>query len=121
MPNKENKMWERSALVERIWKSLDCTEVQTKKIIAQFMEDIELFDKKQKDYGTKNIDKFGVLGVLVRVSDKVERLINLHKISEKTKIGKIEANEPVFDSWTDITIYGAIARVVSKGKWSKES
>ena len=80
----------------------------------------ELFDKKQRDYGTSNINKFGVLGILVRVSDKVERLINLNKKSEQSKIAKIEANEPILDSWADITVYGAIARVVNKGEWSKE-
>jgi hypothetical protein len=37
----------------------------------------DLLDKKRKDYGTENIKKFGTKGVLVRVSDKVERLINL--------------------------------------------
>lgn len=121
MNSKQNRAWSRAALVERVWKSLGCTEPQTKKVIAQFIEDIELFDKKQRDYGTKNIDKFGVLGVLVRVSDKIERLINLQEQSKKTKIGKIEANEPMMDSWADITVYGAIARIVSKGTWSKGS
>ena len=121
MVHKQNKPWTRSTLVDHIWESLDCTEQQTRKVIAQFIEDIELFDKKQRDYGTKNIDKFGVLGVLVRVSDKIERLINLQKQSKKTKIGKIESNEPMMDSWADITVYGAIARIVSKGTWSKGS
>ena len=121
MNSKQNRAWSKAALVERVRKSLGCTEPQTKKVIAQFIEDIELFDKKQRDYGTKNIDKFGVLGVLVRVSDKIERLINLQEQSKKTKIGKIEANEPMMDSWADITVYGAIARIVSKGTWSKGS
>ena len=34
-------------LVESLWTSLECKEVQTKAIIKKFLEDIKLFDKKQ--------------------------------------------------------------------------
>jgi len=117
---KQNKIWTKNTLINQIWSTLGCTEQQTKKIIEQFLDDIKLFDKKQHDYGTNNISKFGVLGILVRVTDKVERLINLNKKSEQSKIAKIEANEPTLDNWADITVYGAIARIVNKGEWSKE-
>ena len=118
---KQNKIWAKTTLVDKIWATLNCTETQTKKIIEQFLDDITLFDKKQRDYGTNNINKFGVFGILVRVSDKVERLINLNKKSERSKIEKIEANEPMTDNWADITVYGAIARIVNEGKWSEKS
>ena len=118
---KVNKVWANSTQVDKIWTTLNCTETQTKKVIEQFLEDITLFDKKQRDYGTNNINKFGVFGILVRVSDKVERLINLNKKSEQSKIEKIEANEPMTDNWADITVYGAIARIVNEGKWSEKS
>lgn len=116
---KQNKTWTRSTLVNQIWSSLGCTEQQTKKIIAQFIDDIELFDKKQRDYGTNNISKFGTFGILVRASDKLERLANLYAKAKKTEIEKIEANEPIEDSWADLSVYSAIARVVDKGDWTK--
>jgi len=118
---KENKISAKSKLINEIWAVLNCTEPQTKKVIEQFLDDIALFDKKQRDYGTNNINKFGVLGILVRVSDKVERLINLHKKSNQSRSTNPEANEPMLDSWADITVYGAIARIVSEGNWSKET
>ena len=118
---KVNKVWAKSTLVDKIWTTLNCTETQTKKVIEQFLDDITLFDKKQRDYGTNNINKFGVFGILVRVSDKVERLINLNKKSKQSKIAEIEANEPITDNWADITVYGAIARIVNEGKWSEKS
>ena len=64
-------------LADQIYKQLNCKEPQTKEIIKQFLLDIQLFDKKHSDYGPHNIDKFGIMGVLVRSSDKMERLINL--------------------------------------------
>lgn len=74
-------------------------------------EDFLTFCVKQRDYGPGNISKFGEHGVLVRVSDKVERLINL------TKHGRTPSNEAIEDTWKDIRIYAAIAEMIRRGKW----
>ena len=42
-------------LVEHIWTILECREEQTKTIIEQLLNDIQLFDQKQADYGPYNI------------------------------------------------------------------
>jgi len=104
-------------LIDHVFNSLNCSEDLTKRIIKHFLEDIALFDKKQKDYGPANISKFGIFGVIVRVSDKIERLINLH---QKATQPDVVQNEPIEDSWTDLSVYGAIARVVNNDEWSKE-
>tara|TARA_Y100000296_G_C5122194_1_gene231020 strand:- start:541 stop:918 length:378 start_codon:yes stop_codon:yes gene_type:complete len=100
-----------------IWESLGCSERQTKNIIDIMLTDIALFDKKQRDYGPDNIAKFGLTGVLVRSSDKIERLINLQTVSIDSVQYKPEANEPIRDSWQDLSIYGAIARVLMDNNW----
>ena len=64
-----------------------------------------LLDRKGQDYGTENIKKFGSYGVLVRVSDKVERLINLSR-----KEGQVNF-ESVEDSWKDIAGYAILALI----------
>ena len=64
-----------------------------------------LLDRKGQDYGTENIKKFGSHGVLVRVSDKVERLINLSR-----KEGQVNF-ESVEDSWKDIAGYAILALI----------
>lgn len=64
-----------------------------------------LLDLKRQDYGTENIKKFGSYGVLVRVSDKVERLINLSR-----KEGQVNF-ESVEDSWKDIAGYAVLALI----------
>lgn len=69
-------------------------------------EIVDLLDKKRHDYGTNNITKFGSKGVLVRVSDKVERLITLTWESDK------EPNfESVEDTWKDIAGYAILALI----------
>jgi len=103
---------EKEDLVMSIYNILECTEEQTKEIILKFLEDVKLFDKKQHDYGPYNIAKFGVTGVLVRSSDKIERLINLHKRTDDPVI-----TESIDDTWQDLSVYGAIARVCLEGNW----
>jgi hypothetical protein len=60
-----------------------------------------LLASKQHDYGHGNITAFGMKGVLVRLSDKVERLINL-----TTKNAR---NESILDTLRDIVGYCVIA------------
>ena len=115
--NKNNEL-----LVDQIHKQLDCKEEQTKEIIKHFLSDIQLFDKKQGDYGPHNISKFGTLGVLVRASDKIERLINLYSNStlKETEVPDTRnTDESVLDSWIDLSVYGAIARTIAEGKWDE--
>ena len=100
------------SLIEYLYDILECKEVQTKPIIKKFIDDIKLFDKKQHDYGPHNIGKFGTTGVLVRSSDKLERLINLYNRAEKP-----EVDEPITETWQDLSVYGAIARVCEDGEW----
>jgi|TARA_R110000824_G_C14788479_1_gene632926 hypothetical protein len=105
-------------LVEHIWTILECREEQTKTIIEQLLNDIKLFDQKQADYGPYNIAKFGVIGVLVRTSDKIERLINLYRDHTLTSSSIPKPlNESSIDSWQDLSIYGAIARVLNEENW----
>jgi len=74
-------------------------------------EQLQLLINKQLDYGPGNINAFGELGVLVRCSDKVERLKNLYS-KDRTP-----AHESVDDSWKDLGNYPLIAQMIRKGVW----
>jgi hypothetical protein len=101
--------------IERvILEYLECTEPLTREIIGVALDDIKTFDRKQHDYGSGNIAKFGERGVLVRASDKLERLINLANRPD------VATNESIEDSWRDLTVYGMIARLCRAGKWPKK-
>jgi len=80
-------------------------------VASHLQEYFELWKTKQHDYGPRNISKFGEFGCVVRASDKMERLINLH--------GKecSAANEPYIDTWKDLLGYAVIALTILSGQW----
>lgn len=61
--------------------------------------------KKQHDYGHGNIKRFGLFGVIVRLSDKIERLSNLNKVDNPH-------NESKNDTLLDIVGYCVIALMI---------
>lgn len=75
----------------------------------------DLLIKKHRDYGAKNISNspYGATqGLVVRMWDKIARIVNL------TKGGNTTAeNEPLEDSFKDIANYGIIGLLVLRGKW----
>ena len=84
-----------------------------------------LFCKKQMDYGPSNIamgtsldtddeKRLSKIGLIVRINDKVQRLINL-----VVKNNRDAQNEPVMDAFKDLSVYGIIAQIVDNGKWGK--
>jgi len=77
----------------------------------------DLLIKKHRDYGPKNISNspYGATnGLVVRMWDKIARIVNL------TKQGNVTAeNEPLEDSFKDIANYGIIGLLVLRGKWDK--
>lgn len=87
-------------------------------------EQYVLFCKKQKSYGRGNImlggdiesteDKQGaVRGIVIRMNDKMQRLLNL---VIKGVVNPID-DESVDDTFLDLSVYGIIARIVKLGKW----
>ena len=74
------------------------------------IENVVVLDRKQRDYGSRNISEFGEMGILMRVWDKICRLKNLMgKESPK--------NESIDDSWFDMSNYAIIAILVRRGIW----
>ena len=88
-------------------------------------EQWNLFCKKQMDYGPSNIamgtslntddeKRLSKIGLIVRINDKIQRLINL-----VVKNNREAQNEPVMDAFKDLACYGIIAQIVDSGKWGK--
>ena len=84
-----------------------------------------LFCKKQMDYGPTNISmgtplatdgekRLSLVGLIVRINDKVQRLLNL-----MVKNNREAQNEPSIDAFKDLACYGIIAQIVQNGKWGK--
>ena len=88
-------------------------------------EQYALFCRKQMDYGPSNIamgtelktddeKRLSKIGLIVRINDKVQRLINL-----VVKNNREAQNEPTIDAFKDLACYGIIAQIVQNGKWGK--
>jgi hypothetical protein len=104
-------------IVIRYPKTVDTfTEIQS--------ENFGVFCQKQHDYGSRNISlggdmeddadkKLALIGIAIRLNDKVQRLLNLIKDDTAPE------NESIRDAFLDISNYGAIAQVVMDGKWGK--
>lgn len=93
-----------------------------KKILS---EQYELFCKKQLNYGPDNISvgtklqtpeevKLSLTGLWFRMNDKTQRLKQLVVLGKEDAVG-----ESVQDTYSDLSVYGVIAQIVSRGKWAK--
>ena len=87
-------------------------------------EQYELFCEKQMDYGPSNISvgtdlsrdedvKLSLTGLWFRMNDKIQRIKNLLMSGRKIN------NEPLEDSYLDVSNYGIMATIVKNGKWGK--
>ena len=105
--------------IEKEWPEM------TKEFQAIQQEQYRLFCIKQNDYGTGNIAmgtmldtpeniRLALTGLIVRMNDKINRLLNL-----VVKNGETPENEPISDSFKDLSVYGIMSQIVASGKWGK--
>ena len=84
----------------------------------------EVFCEKQRDQGPSNISvgtdlateadvKLSLTGLWFRMNDKIQRIKNLLMTDQKVN------NEPLEDSFLDVSNYGIMATIVKNGKWGK--
>jgi hypothetical protein len=79
--------------------------------ISKICFDIEsLLVKKQKAYGKGNLNKFGGLGIIIRVSDKLNRITTL--LEDKSK----ENDESIDDTVNDMIGYLILYKLMREGK-----
>ena len=89
-------------------------------------EQYELFLHKQHDYGPGNISvgtqlqtkeeiHLSLTGLWFRMNDKIQRLKNLLMSGRKAAVN----GEPMEDAYLDVSNYGIMATIVSRGKWGK--
>lgn len=93
---------------------LKCENPITNEFLKIALQNAILFDRKQSDYGPRNISKFQSYGCIVRMNDKVERISNL--MGQKRRKPR---NESVEDSLRDISNYAVIALMCENGQWPK--
>ena len=89
-------------------------------------DDYDLFAEKQFSYGSDNIalgknieikenNDRAVFGVIIRMNDKLYRLLNLTDKRKKETM----SDESIDDTLMDLANYATIARLVRRGKWGR--
>jgi len=97
----------------------------SKEYLNIIMEGYETFCAKQSNYGPHNISvgtsletneehKLSLTGLWFRMNDKTQRLKQLVVLGKQDNVG-----EAVDDTYQDLSVYGVIAQLVSRGKWAK--
>lgn len=84
-----------------------------KEFIKIALENALLMDKKQQDYGSRNISDFHTIGVVVRMNDKMQRIKNIMGKGKRKKA----QNESIIDSFRDLSNYAIIAILLEKKLW----
>jgi hypothetical protein len=99
---------------------------QTCEEFKNILDDMYItFCKKQRNYGPGNISvgtsletkedvKLSLTGLWFRINDKVQRLKQLVVLGQPDEVG-----ESIQDTYEDLSVYGIIAQIVQRGKWSK--
>ena len=106
--------------MERDWPEM------TKEFQKIQKEQYELFLHKQHDYGPGNISvgstleteedvKLSLTGLWFRMNDKIQRLKTLLMGGREAAVN----GEPMEDAYLDVSNYGIMATIVSRGKWGK--
>ena len=106
--------------MEREWPEM------TKEVKKIQREQYELFLHKQHDYGPGNISvgtqlqtqdeiHLSLTGLWFRMNDKIQRLKNLLMNKRESAV----EGEPMEDAYLDVSNYGIMATIVSRGKWGK--
>ena len=88
------------------------SELVENKRVVQFMEiqsnGLELFKKKNADYGDA-FAQHGVIGVLIRIQDKIQRAISISKNNIE-----LVNDEKIEDTLIDLHNYAAMALILLK-------
>ena len=105
-------------------------------LLKNFDEAYKLWCRKQSDYGDGNI-KLGLeissnlssfhshnkelaqLGIVIRMNDKIQRLINIHKKSIFNGEELTVSDESIEDTCIDIMNYANMLIVLKNDKWGK--
>lgn len=104
----------------------------TNELLDNFDRAYKLWCKKQNDYGDSNIrlgldldssssehsqnNRLAQLGVVIRMNDKISRLINLYK---KDMEESSAVRESIEDTATDLMNYANMLMVLRANKWGK--
>ena len=105
------EMTEENQRNNQVAEGLEIKTGQGRRLLELAHENIQLADRKQQDYGPKNILYSGELGIIVRCQDKLCRLKHLLEKNDGVM------NESIEDSYRDLANYALIGILLRRGEW----
>jgi len=79
-------------------------------------ECLSISKRKNADYGSEGLKRFGVMGITTRISDKTDRLVNL----TWRKQAEVK-DESIEDTLKDLINYATYAIMMQRGKLENEN
>lgn len=97
-------------ITEVIAKQLELENEISKKFVAEALHAVKTFDSKHTEKGLSKLDKFGAMGVIVRMDEKYESLVDMYDGGE--------IDEPkALKAWQDVAVYSLMGRIIQKNEW----
>jgi len=100
-------------IVEVVSKQLELTNEISKKFVEEALHAIKTFDAKHTEKGLAKLDKFGGLGVIVKMDEKYEELSGFYNPENKEE----RDDAKLLKLWEDVAVYSLMGRIIEKGIW----
>lgn len=101
-------------IIDVVAKQLELGNEISKKFVEEALHAIKTFDEKHTEKGLAKLDKFGALGVIVKMDEKYETLADYYdpKTDSEVDEGKL------LKLWQDVAVYSLMGRIIEKGNWN---
>jgi len=99
-------------IVEVVSKQLELTNEISKKFVEEALHAIKTFDAKHTEKGLAKLDKFGGLGIIIKMDDKYEELTEFYNLENKER-----DEAKLLKLWEDVAVYSLMGRIIERGEW----
>tara|TARA_Y100000593_G_scaffold81068_1_gene151499 strand:+ start:259 stop:666 length:408 start_codon:yes stop_codon:yes gene_type:complete len=108
-------------IVNTLTQQLNLKTEMGKERLRVAIQAVKLFDRKQHDYGSRNIAfsdsaQLNAIGVAIRLNDKIQRMLNLSRKQLEGQGAEVK-DESLEDTAIDICNYGAILTMLLTNRW----
>ena len=98
-------------LSEVVFKQLKLKNNVSKKFITSALGAIETFDSKHTEKGLSKLDKFGPMGVIIKMDEKYESLADQYNPKNAEK------KQDNSQLWEDVAVYSLMGKIIENGDW----
>lgn len=101
-------------IVGIVAKQLELENDISSKFISEALHAIKTFDGKHTEKGLAKLDKFGAMGVVIKMDDKYQILVDQY---DPKSDNETMTDEGLQKLWEDVAVYSLMGRIIEKGDW----